>query len=79
MATEPTKMSDQTLYWKCDGTNPACRDGAKHLSHEVPVERCEHGMIDPHVVEYPHNFPQSKGVCDGSPTLDPFSVEADDE
>ena len=44
----------------------------------VKVEPCVHGYHDPHTVEYPHTFPQSKGICEGSPTLDSFN-EVDDE
>ena len=43
-------MSDQpTLYeLRCDNT---CRNFEDHLMHFVPVEPCEHGYTDPHVIE----------------------------
>ena len=59
-------MSEPTLYRKlpvCDGcgnTQSACigfiRNGwhkcCPDCKHEVPVERCEHGNIDPHLGPY---------------------------
>jgi len=63
-------MSDQTptLYIKCLGDRSECRDGNPHLSHDLPVERCEHGNIDPHWDELPYG--RDPGFwCEGSPTL----------
>ena len=76
-------MSDRpVVLYRIDWTHPRHDDGAGHVMANteglVPVERCEHGNIDPHPIEYPFNFPTSRQMCDGSPTLDPLG-EADDE
>jgi hypothetical protein len=64
LAMGPLMTDRPTLYYFHDG---GFIDGVIRF---VPVERCEHGKIDPHQV---YGFP-SHVWCHGSPTL-----EANDE